>query len=192
MFETSIYNASNTAASFRGTTRYFLRENTSSPSLAMPSPKRRRVPTKRPRRTYCIRQIPTWHRTIVSMVAMSNCNDLKSPLPRQITARTSPTPISMRPSCLDEATNLRDPKAKSAYSFVERNHRSLTPDLTLDLALVVNVSGFAVENNVQPMTTAATYLEESWHATISGPRYVPLERLVPCMHLLMGNRRLSN
>jgi len=50
----------------------------------------------------------------------------------------------------------------------------------------------AVEKNVQALIDAVEHLDESWHAVIIGPQYVPLERLGPRVHLLPAQRRIGN
>jgi hypothetical protein len=50
----------------------------------------------------------------------------------------------------------------------------------------------AVEKNVQALIDAVEHLDDSWHAVIVGPQYVPLERIGPRVHLLPAQRRIGN
>lgn len=42
------------------------------------------------------------------------------------------------------------------------------------------------------MVDAVEYFDESWHAVIIGPQYVPLERLDPRVRLLAAQRRIGS
>jgi glycosyltransferase involved in cell wall biosynthesis len=57
---------------------------------------------------------------------------------------------------------------------------------------VVYIGRIAVEKNVQALIDAVGHLDESWHAVIIGPQYVPLERLGSRVHLLPAQRRIGN
>jgi glycosyltransferase involved in cell wall biosynthesis len=57
---------------------------------------------------------------------------------------------------------------------------------------MVYIGRIAVEKNVQALIDAVEHLDESWHAVIIGPQYVPLERLGPRVHLLPAQRRIGN
>ncbi|MFO0818000.1 MAG: glycosyltransferase, partial [Pirellulales bacterium] len=58
--------------------------------------------------------------------------------------------------------------------------------------VVVYIGRIAVEKNVQALIDAVEHLDETWHAVIIGPQYVPLERLGPRVHLLPAQRRIGN
>jgi glycosyltransferase involved in cell wall biosynthesis len=57
---------------------------------------------------------------------------------------------------------------------------------------VVHIGLITVEKNVQALLDIVEYLDESWHAVIIGPQYVPLERIGPRVHLLPAQRRIGN
>jgi glycosyltransferase involved in cell wall biosynthesis len=78
------------------------------------------------------------------------------------------------------------------YALVDRNELRETLGLTPEHKVVVYIGRIAVEKNVQALIDAVEHLDESWHAVIVGPQYVPLERLGPRVHLLAGQRRIGN
>jgi glycosyltransferase involved in cell wall biosynthesis len=78
------------------------------------------------------------------------------------------------------------------YPLVDRNELRATLGLTPEHKVVVYIGRIAVEKNVQALIDAVEHLDESWHAVIVGPQYVPLERLGPRIHLLPAQRRIGN
>jgi glycosyltransferase involved in cell wall biosynthesis len=58
--------------------------------------------------------------------------------------------------------------------------------------VVVYIGRIAVEKNVQALIDAMGHRDESWHAVIIGPQYVPIERVGPWVHLLPAQRRIGN
>ncbi len=78
------------------------------------------------------------------------------------------------------------------HPLVDRNELRATLGLTPEHKVVVYIGRIAVEKNVQALIDAMEHLDESWHAVIVGPQYVPLERLGPRVHLLPAQRRIGN
>jgi glycosyltransferase involved in cell wall biosynthesis len=78
------------------------------------------------------------------------------------------------------------------YPLVDRNELRATLGLTPEHKVVVYIGRIAVEKNVQALIDATHHLDESWHAVIVGPQYVPLERIGPRIHLLPAQRRIGN
>lgn len=61
-----------------------------------------------------------------------------------------------------------------------------------DSKIVLFVGRISGEKNVQALVDAMEYLDESWHAVIVGPQYVPLERLTDRVHIYPAQRRIGN
>jgi glycosyltransferase involved in cell wall biosynthesis len=78
------------------------------------------------------------------------------------------------------------------YSLVDRNKLKASLGLSPEHKVVVYIGRIAVEKNVQALVDAVEHLDESWHAVIIGPQYVPLESLGPRVHLLPAQRRIGN
>ncbi len=78
------------------------------------------------------------------------------------------------------------------YPLVDRDELRASLGLTPENKVVVYIGRIAVEKNVQALVDAVEHLDESWHAVIIGPQYVPLERLGPRVHLLPAQRRIGN
>lgn len=78
------------------------------------------------------------------------------------------------------------------HPLVDRNELRATLGLAPEPKVVVYIGRIAVEKNVQALIDAMEHLDESWHAAIVGPQYVPLERLGPRVHLLPAQRRIGN
>jgi glycosyltransferase involved in cell wall biosynthesis len=78
------------------------------------------------------------------------------------------------------------------YPLVDRNELRAMLGLTPEHKVVVYIGRIAVEKNVQALIDAMEHLDESWHAVIVGPQYVPLERLGPRVYLLPAQRRIGN
>ena len=78
------------------------------------------------------------------------------------------------------------------HPLVDRNELRATLGLAPEHKVVVYIGRIAVEKNVQALIDAVEHLDESWHAVIIGPQYVPLERLGPRVHLLPAQRRIGN
>ena len=78
------------------------------------------------------------------------------------------------------------------HPLVDRDELKASLGLTSEHKVVVCIGRIAVEKNVQALIDAVEHLDESWHAVIIGPQYVPLERLGPRVHLLPARRRIGN
>jgi glycosyltransferase involved in cell wall biosynthesis len=78
------------------------------------------------------------------------------------------------------------------YPLVDRAELRASLGLPADSKVVVFIGRIAIEKNVQALVDAIEHLDESWHAVIIGPQYVPLERLGPRVHLLPAQRRIGN
>jgi glycosyltransferase involved in cell wall biosynthesis len=78
------------------------------------------------------------------------------------------------------------------HPLVDRNELRATLGLTPEHKVVVYIGRIAVEKNVQVLIDAVEHLDDSWHAVIVGPQYVPLERLGPRVHVLPAQRRIGN
>ena len=78
------------------------------------------------------------------------------------------------------------------HPLVDRDELKASLGLFPEHKVVVYLGRIAVEKNVQALIDAVEYLDESWHAVIIGPQYVPLERLGPRVHLLPAQRRIGN
>jgi glycosyltransferase involved in cell wall biosynthesis len=78
------------------------------------------------------------------------------------------------------------------YPLVDRDELKASLGLSPEHRVVVYIGRIAVEKNVQALIDAVEHLDESWHAVIIGPQYVPLERFGPRVHLLPAQRRIGN
>jgi glycosyltransferase involved in cell wall biosynthesis len=78
------------------------------------------------------------------------------------------------------------------YPLVDRDALKASLGLTSEHKVVVYIGRIAVEKNVQALIDAVEHLDESWHAVVIGPQYVPLERLGLRVHLLPAQRRIGN
>jgi glycosyltransferase involved in cell wall biosynthesis len=78
------------------------------------------------------------------------------------------------------------------YPLVDRNQLRASLGLSPDAKVVIFIGRIAVEKNVQALVDAMVHLDESWHAVIVGPQYMPLERIGPRVHLLPAQRRIGN
>jgi glycosyltransferase involved in cell wall biosynthesis len=100
--------------------------------------------------------------------------------------------VSRERICDDLAEILNSQNASFFRSLVERDQLAASLDPTGEHAVVVYIGRIAVEKNVQALVDAVEHLDESWHAVIIGPQYVPLERIGPRVHLLPAQRRIGN
>lgn len=64
--------------------------------------------------------------------------------------------------------------------------------LPLDSKVALFVGRISGEKNVQALVDAMPFLDESWHAVIIGPQYVPLERVTDRIHVFPAQRRIGN
>jgi hypothetical protein len=78
------------------------------------------------------------------------------------------------------------------YPLIDRNELKASLGLTPENKVVVYIGRIAVEKNVQALVDAMEHFDDSWHAVIIGPQYVPLERIGPIVHLLPAQRRIGN
>ena len=77
--------------------------------------------------------------------------------------------------------------------LVDRDALKASRGLTHEHKEMAYIGRIDVEKNVQALIDATVkHLDESWHAVIIGPQYVPLERLGPRVHLLPAQRRIGN
>jgi glycosyltransferase involved in cell wall biosynthesis len=78
------------------------------------------------------------------------------------------------------------------YPLVDRDELKTSLGLTPEHQLVAYIGRIAVAKNVQALIDATVNLDDSWHAVIIGPQYVPLERIGPQVNLLPAQRRIGN
>lgn len=76
---------------------------------------------------------------------------------------------------------LRDPRDLKASIGLSPQHK-----------VVVYIGRISAEKNVQTLIDSVEHLDESWHAVIVGPRYVPLERIGPRIHLLPSQSHVGD
>jgi glycosyltransferase involved in cell wall biosynthesis len=78
------------------------------------------------------------------------------------------------------------------YPLVDRDELKASLGLPKDSKIALFVGRISGEKNVQALVDAMEFLDESWHAVIVGPQYMPLERIGPRVHLLPAQRRIGN
>jgi glycosyltransferase involved in cell wall biosynthesis len=101
-------------------------------------------------------------------------------------------PLSTTPRRKGGAIKTRECKAERNDQSVDHNALQVTLGLTPEHEVAVYIGRIAVQKNVQALIDAMEHLDESYHAVIVGPQYVPLERLGSRVHLLPAKRRIGN
>ena len=76
--------------------------------------------------------------------------------------------------------------------LIDRDELKARLGLTDDAKIALFVGRISGEKNVQALVDAMAFLDESWHAVIVGPQYVPLERLSDRVHIYPAQRRIGN
>lgn len=76
--------------------------------------------------------------------------------------------------------------------LIDRDELKSRLGLPDDSKIVLFVGRISGEKNVQALVDAMAFLDESWHAVIVGPQYVPLERLTDRVHIYPAQRRIGH